>query len=96
MGAKQLFLAATAAAAALARCWWHLAIIRSLQSLNESSGVNQCVCVCEVNSADVTLPWFDASGWPAAVAPSAAVALYGGVAVVGRNMATTAVVVVWW
>ena len=86
MGAEQLFLAATAAAsAALARCWWHLAIIRSLQSLNESSGVNQCVCVCEVNSADVTLPWFDASGWLAAVAPSTVVALYGGVAVVGRN-----------
>ena len=47
--------------------------------------VSQCVCVCEVNSADVTLPWFDVSGWLAAVAPSTGVALYGGVAVVGRN-----------
>ena len=80
-------MAATVAAAASARCWWHLAIIRSLQSLNAASGVSESVCVymCEVNSADVTLPWFDVSVWLAAVAPSTVVALYGGVAVVGRN-----------
>ena len=44
MGAEQLILAATAAASA--RCWWHLAIIRSLQSLNAASSVSQSVCMC--------------------------------------------------